>query len=123
MGLKPEFFIYQFRPLAMRASERLWLPLSAHSPSSDRDLSRGTLASSSLDDLTKEDLINVLGVKVDLGKRMLDDRRSQLGRGQRGKGPVEGSNRRPGRSYDIDRRLLSDGTGLTKNWHDQRQVL
>ena len=113
----------QFRPLAMHMPERQWLPSSVHSPGSDRDLSRGTLAGSSLDNLTKEDLIDVLGVKVNLGKRVLDDRRSQLGRGQRGKGPVEGSNRRPGRSYDIDRRLLSDGTGLTKSWHDQRQVL
>lgn len=83
-----------------------------YSPRCDRDLPGGTLTGSGLDDVPKKDLVDVLGVEVDLGERVLDGDGSKLYGRQRRERAVERADGRPGRRYDVDGRLLSDGTGL-----------
>lgn len=82
------------------------------SPRSDGYLSGRTLTGTGLNDLSEKDLVDVFGVEINLGERMLDYGTPELRGRQRGKSTVERSDRRPGGSYDVDGRLLSDGTGL-----------
>ena len=80
-----------------------------NSPRANRYLSSGVLTDSSLDDLPKVELVDILGVQVDLVQSMLDGCDSKFSGGKRRQGTVKGTNGRSRGSDDVDGSVLGDG--------------
>jgi hypothetical protein len=77
-----------------------------NSPRTNRYLSSGVLTHSSLDNLPKVELVDILGVQIDLVQSMLDGGDSEFRGGERGQGTVKGTNGRSRGSDDVDGSVL-----------------
>jgi hypothetical protein len=101
-----------FRPdaqtlLMVVASEELGILLSAlldlvDLPRGDTDLSGWTLANTSRNDISKVDLLNLVGRKTGLFDSVLDSSDTELRSGQAREGSTERSDRGSGSRKDVD---------------------